>query len=118
MIWFFAIVGVIGAVVALPVAFAFSLVLSAISAIAGLVTARFAAAAMYLSLTVCPYLIRTWLDRLLASGADGTAVLGAVILCYVAIATCFFTVVFLVVASLESKRSKKRLLQGPRKAPV
>jgi hypothetical protein len=126
MIWLLAIVGILGAFVAMPVAFALALILGAIQMVAGVVAGRVFAGAVYLSLAAIPFLGWAWLERWEATFADMTGFIaeyspgfvGAKILYFILVPTCIFTAIFLAVASLESKRSKKRPLQTPKKAPV
>jgi hypothetical protein len=126
MIWLLAIVGILGAFVAMPVAFALALILRAIQMVAGVVAGRVFAGAVYLYLAVIPLLGWAWLERWEATFVDMTGFIaeyspgfvGAKILYFILVPTCIFTAIFLAVASLEAKRSKKRPLQTPKKAPV
>lgn len=94
--------------------------------VAGVVAGRVFAGAVYLFLAAIPFLGWAWLERWEATFADMTGFIaeynpgfvGAKILYFILVPTCIFTAIFLAVASLEAKRSKKRLLQGPRKVPV
>ena len=124
MIWLVSIVGIIGAFVAMPITFALALILRAIQMVAGVAAGRVFSGVVYLSLAAIPFLGWTWLQRWEATFGDITGIIaefspgfvGAKILYFILVPACIFTAIFLAFASLESKRSKNRLLQGPRKA--
>lgn len=121
MIWLLAIVGVVGAFIAMPVTFALALILRAVQMVAGVVAGRVSTAAVYISLAAIPFLGWAWLERWEATFADMTGIIaqfspgfvGAKILYFILVPTCIFTAIFLAVASLESKRaSENRLSSG------
>jgi hypothetical protein len=126
MIWLLAIVGILGAFVAMPITIALALILKAIQMVAGAVAGRVFTWAVYILLAAIPFLGWTWLRRWEATFVDVTGMLvneslgfvGAQILYFVLVPTCIFTAIFLAVASLESKRSTNRLSQGSKKARI
>jgi hypothetical protein len=126
MIWLLAIVGILGALLAMPVALALALILRAIQMVAGVVAGRVFAAAIYISLAAIPFVGWAWLERWEATFADMTGFIaeyspgfvGAKILYFILVPTCIFAAIFLALASLESKRSKSRLLQVSEKVRI
>jgi hypothetical protein len=116
MMWFLAIAGVLGAIVALPLSFALLVIIALVSKLAGALAGRALSAGVVFTLIAIPFVGWSWLQSLAAEGADGPRNILLGFLYFVAVGTCIFSVLFLLVGSIESRRSGNKIIKKLKKA--